>query len=150
MRAEKKLNESADTCHANRSCIHSRSTCCNGGSEGQREEVRSCRCYQAQRAPHTTCSYHVTHLAHTELHRNLTNGNISNPTCNCAPCDFAQFRFRKEVPFWNIISKGEGRKPGQFPCSIVPRKWRLVRLTLAKEILETTVCYLVKKQGELR
>jgi hypothetical protein len=76
MRAEKKVNESADTCHANRSCIHSRSTCCNGGSEGQREEVRSCRCYQAQRAPHTTCSYHVTHLAHTELHREVETSQM--------------------------------------------------------------------------
>jgi len=35
MRAERKLNESADTCRANRSCIHSRSVCCNGGSEAQ-------------------------------------------------------------------------------------------------------------------
>jgi hypothetical protein len=76
MRAEKKVNESADTCHANRSCIHSRSTCCNGGSEGQREEVKSCRCYQGQSAPHTTCSYHVTHLANTELHREVETSQM--------------------------------------------------------------------------
>ena len=39
MRAERKVNESADTCRVNRSCIHSRSICCNGGSEAQREKL---------------------------------------------------------------------------------------------------------------